>query len=319
VDPGIGKLLGVLSLQALPRRIALDFRDIFSEGFAFDQINGTVRVDRGVLTTDNLKLVGPAAKVEIAGSADLEHETQRLQVKVQPALSAGVSAGAALLFLANPVVGAAVGAGSLLGFPDAVQGAPTTIKGQLAWAGAPNSLDYPTLAGTFRVDVGAGRFTKVDPGIGKLLGVLSLQALPRRIALDFRDIFSEGFAFDQINGTVRVDRGVLTTDNLKLVGPAAKVEIAGSADLEHETQRLQVKVQPALSAGVSAGAALLFLANPVVGAAVGAGSLLAQKILQDPIEQIFSYTYNVAGSWSDPVVTRGGAATAPGSSQGGSR
>jgi uncharacterized protein YhdP len=206
-----------------------------------------------------------------------------------------------------------------LGFPDAVQGAPTTIKGQLAWAGAPNSLDYPTLAGTFRVDVGAGRFTKVDPGIGKLLGVLSLQALPRRIALDFRDIFSEGFAFDQINGTVRVDRGVLTTDNLKLVGPAAKVEIAGSADLEHETQRLQVKVQPALSAGVSAGAALLFLANPVVGAAVGAGSLLAQKILQDPIEQIFSYTYNVAGSWSDPVVTRGGAATAPGSSQGGSR
>jgi uncharacterized protein (TIGR02099 family) len=206
-----------------------------------------------------------------------------------------------------------------LGFPDAMQGAPTTIKGQLAWAGAPNSLDYPTLSGTFRVDVGAGRFTKVDPGIGKLLGVLSLQALPRRIALDFRDIFSEGFAFDQINGTVRVDRGVLTTDNLKLVGPAAKVEIAGAADLEHETQRLQVKVQPALSAGVSAGAALLFLANPVVGAAVGAGSLLAQKILQDPIEQMFSYTYNVAGSWSDPVVTRGGPGAAPGSTEGGSR
>ena len=93
------------------------------------------------------------------------------------------------------------------------------------------SFDYPTLSGTFRVDVGAGRFTKVDPGIGKLLGVLSLQALPRRITLDFRDVFSEGFAFDEINGTVRVDRGVLTTDNLKLVGPAAKVEIAGEADL----------------------------------------------------------------------------------------
>ena len=148
------------------------------------------------------------------------------------------------------------------GFPNAVQGAPTKITGQLAWAGAPNGLDYPTLTGTFRVDVGPGRFTKVEPGIGKLLGVLSLQALPRRITLDFRDIFSEGFTFDQINGTVRVDRGILTTDNLRLLGPAAKVEITGDADLAQETQRLHVRVQPTLSAGVSAGAALLFLANP---------------------------------------------------------
>ncbi len=196
------------------------------------------------------------------------------------------------------------------GFPNAVQGAPTKINGQLAWAGAPNGLDFPTLTGTFRVDVGPGRFTKVEPGIGKLLGVLSLQALPRRITLDFRDIFSEGFTFDQINGTVRVDRGILTTDNLKLLGPAAKVEITGDADIAQETQRLHVRVQPTLSAGVSAGAALLFLANPVVGAVVGAGSLLAQKLLQDPIEQMFSYEYNVTGSWSDPTVTKSGTASA---------
>jgi uncharacterized protein YhdP len=196
-----------------------------------------------------------------------------------------------------------------LGYPAAVQGAPTRINGQLAWTGAPNEFDYPTLSGTFRVEVGAGRFTKVEPGIGKLLGVLSLQALPRRITLDFRDVFSEGFAFDQINGTVRVERGILATDNLKLTGPAARVEISGSADLARETQRLQVKVQPTLSAGVSAGAALLFLANPVIGAVVGAGSLLAQTIMQDPIEQMFSYSYQVAGSWSDPVVTRGDATT----------
>ena len=130
----------------------------------------------------------------------------------------------------------------------------------------------------------------MDPGIGKLLGVLSLQALPRRITLDFRDIFSEGFAFDQINGTVRVDRGVLTTDNLKLVGPAAKVDDRGRRPTSRTRRSgCRCSVQPALSAGVSAGAALLFLANPVVGAAVGAGSLLAQKMLQDPIEQMFSY------------------------------
>jgi uncharacterized protein YhdP len=145
--------------------------------------------------------------------------------------------------------------------------------------------------------------------MGKLLGVLSLQALPRRITLDFRDVFSEGFAFDTIAGTGRIQNGVLSTDNLKLAGAAAQVAIAGDVDLARETQRLTVRVQPTLSAGVSAGAALLFLANPIVGAAVGAGSLLAQKVLKDPIEQMFSYEYLVTGSWSDPLVTRSGSST----------
>ncbi len=196
------------------------------------------------------------------------------------------------------------------GYPDAVKGASTKIGGQLAWSGAPSEFDYPTLGGTLKIAVGPGRFTKIEPGIGKLLGVLSLQALPRRITLDFQDIFSEGFAFDEVTGNVRIRDGVMSTEDLRLVGPAAKVDIAGDADLARETQKLSVKIQPALSSSVSAGAALLFLANPIVGAAVGAGAFLAQKVLKDPIEQMFSYQYTVTGSWSEPVVTRGAVATA---------
>ncbi len=81
------------------------------------------------------------------------------------------------------------------------RGAPTKINGQLAWSGAPHEFDYPSLAGTFRLASGPGRFTKIEPGpAGKLLGVLSLQALPRRVTLDFRDVFSDGFTFDEITG-----------------------------------------------------------------------------------------------------------------------
>jgi uncharacterized protein YhdP len=192
-----------------------------------------------------------------------------------------------------------------------LQGAPTKIDGQLAWAGAPHEFDYPTLSGTFHIAVGPGRFTKIEPGAaGKLIGVLSLQALPRRVSLDFRDVFSEGFTFDEINGNVVIANGVMSTSNLKLAGPAAKVDISGETDLAKETQRLSVRVQPALSSSVSAGAALLFLANPLIGAAIGAGSLLAQTMMKDPIEKIFSYEYAVTGSWSDPIVTRNAAATA---------
>src|SRR4029434_95891 len=82
------------------------------------------------------------------------------------------------------------------GYPVAVKNAPTKINGKLAWNGAPNDFDYPTLSGNFTLLTGAGQFTKIDPGIGKLLGVLSLQALPRRMTLDFRHLFSEGVWFD---------------------------------------------------------------------------------------------------------------------------
>jgi uncharacterized protein (TIGR02099 family) len=199
---------------------------------------------------------------------------------------------------------------SRFGHPDALRNAPTKIDGQLAWSGPPHAFDYPTLAGTFNVRTGPGRFTKIEPGLGKLMGVLSLQALPRRVSLDFTDVFSEGFTFDSIDGDVRIQNGVMTTSGLRLSGPSARVLIVGETDLAQETQRLSVRVQPALSGGVSTGAALLFFANPVVGAAVGAGSLLAQKIMKDPIEQMFSYDYTVTGGWSDPIVTRGKLSTA---------
>ncbi|MEO8346408.1 MAG: YhdP family protein [Betaproteobacteria bacterium] len=190
------------------------------------------------------------------------------------------------------------------GYGDLVHDAPTRITGNLQWTGAPNEFDYPTLSGNFTTHSDAGRFTKIDPGIGKLLGVLSLQALPRRITLDFQDVFSEGFAFDDINGDIRIDNGQMHTESLKLVGPAATVVIKGDIELARETQQLVVRVQPALSSSVSAGAAVLFIANPLVGAAVGAGALLAQKLFNNPLDQMFSYEYRVTGPWADPVVER---------------
>jgi len=205
------------------------------------------------------------------------------------------------------------------GLPGDVKGAATRISGTVDWPGAPSDYDPSTLSGALRIDVGAGQFTKIEPGLGKLLGVLSLQALPRRITLDFRDVFSEGFAFDSIDGNVKIAKGVMSTQDLSIVGPAARVRITGEADLAKETQQLAVRVQPALSTMFSAGtmgaAMLLAAANPLVAAAVGAGTFLAQKVMKDPIEQMFSYEYSVTGSWSDPQVVRTGArapAPAPG-------
>src|SRR5215471_427722 len=198
------------------------------------------------------------------------------------------------------------------GLPGAMRDAPTKIQGELAWDGGPEAFDYPTLSGNFKIEAGAGRFLKLDPGPARLLGVLSLQALGRRLTFNNQDLFGEGFAFDNITGDVRIENGIMRSDNLRIVGPAARVTITGETNLARETQDLQVHVQPTLSGGVSVGAAALMLANPIIGAAIGAGTLLAQKIMQDPIEQIFANDYIIGGTWSDPTVERASRAAAAG-------
>ncbi len=183
-----------------------------------------------------------------------------------------------------------------LGYPNAVRNGTARLEGQLSWQGSPQEIDYPTLSGDMVLEAHKGQFSKIEPGIGKLLGILSLQALPRRITLDFRDIFSEGFAFDDISGTLKAQRGVVSSDDFRIEGPAAKVTMKGETDVAHETQALRVRVAPAISAGVSMAGVLL--ASPVVGIT----ALVVQKLLKDPLDQIAAYEYSISGTWDNPQV-----------------
>ncbi|MEN9314742.1 MAG: hypothetical protein RIS35_1135, partial [Pseudomonadota bacterium] len=185
----------------------------------------------------------------------------------------------------------------LYGVREAMRGGAGTISGELHWNGSPLSLDYPTLGGDMSLALGRGQFLKTDPGIAKLIGVLNLQSLPRRLSLDFRDVFAEGFSFDRITGDVGIARGVARTENLLMRGVQAQVRIRGSADIAAETQSLDVDVRPELNAGL-ASIAYGAIVNPVVGL----GSFIAQLALSNPIQQIFSYEFEVSGSWADPQV-----------------
>lgn len=184
-----------------------------------------------------------------------------------------------------------------LGYPNAVRRGTATLEGALDWAGAPTALDYRSLNGKLVLAAGGGQFNKLEPGMGRLLGIVSLQSLPRRITLDFRDIFTEGFAFDSINGQFAVKQGVMDTRDLQIQGPAAKVFMAGSVDLDAETQDLKVRVQPAVGETVATG---VLLASPVVGAA----AWVANKALGNPLDKAFSFDYAVTGSWSEPNVAK---------------
>ncbi|MDX3906680.1 MAG: YhdP family protein [Pigmentiphaga sp.] len=188
-----------------------------------------------------------------------------------------------------------------MGVHGAMAGGSGTLSAQVSWQGLPYDLDVPSLSGKVELALDKGQFLKAEPGIAKLLGVLSLQSLPRRVTLDFRDIFSEGFAYDTIRAHATITDGVAHTDDFKMNGVNATVVIAGETDLEQETQRLQVVVVPKLDAGA---ASLLYglAVNPAVGLSV----FLAQLLLKDPLSKVLAYQYEITGTWTDPQVQKAG-------------
>ncbi len=185
-----------------------------------------------------------------------------------------------------------------LGTPDAVRGGKGRLSGKLAWVGSPLALDLPSLEGDVKVAIDAGRFLKADAGAGRLLSVLSLQSLARRLSLDFRDVFREGFAFDNLSGDLAVTQGVARTNNLRMRGAQAAVLMEGSADLARETQDLRVVVVPEIDASTAS------LAYAVINPAIGLGTFLAQWFLRRPLMQAGTREFHVTGGWADPKVER---------------
>jgi uncharacterized protein YhdP len=193
-------------------------------------------------------------------------------------------------------------AGKLLdrfGFPETLRRGKGKLSGELAWNGLPYSLDIPSLSGKIDLNLASGQFLKKDPGAAKLLGVLSLQMLPRILKLDFHDVISEGLAFDGITANALVTRGQARTDNLKMWGVAATVLMDGTADIANETTNLRVVVIPEFNLGT--GPLVYALAvNPVVGI----GSFLAQLFLREPVMKALTYEMQVTGPWKAPIVTK---------------
>ncbi len=185
-----------------------------------------------------------------------------------------------------------------MGYPGTVRAGTAQLDGKLAWNGPPTDIDYASMNGDLSLDAAKGQFLKLDPGTaGKLLGLISLQNLPRRITLDFKDVFSDGFAFDKITGKLAVQKGVMRTERLQIDGTSARVLMFGEVDLKRETQRLNVNVRPEVGDTAALGLAIV---NPAVGAA----TWLANKVLQNPLGGMFGYNYLITGTWDDPKVEK---------------
>jgi len=184
-----------------------------------------------------------------------------------------------------------------LGLQAIVEADSLEVTGSVLWPGGPSSRWQQNISGDLSLRMERGSMINLEPGAGRMWGLLSFSALPRRLALDFRDVFNRGLVFDEVAGDFLIVDGNAYTDNLLLTGPVADIGVVGRTGLRNEDYQQQAvvtaepgKVLPTMG----------FLAGPGVGAAL----LLFTQIFKEPLKGIGRASYCVSGDWEAPVVER---------------
>lgn len=190
----------------------------------------------------------------------------------------------------------------VLRYTSGLAGGKGEVEFDVQWSGSLNQFDLVNLEGRGSLDVRDGGIKEVNPGVGRVLGLVNLSAIGRRLRLDFSDALGKGMYFDKLSGDITFADKQAVTDNLLLIAPSAKVLITGSTNLAEETYDQVVEVTPNVRDTISVAGAIA--GGPVVGAAL----YVTQAVFHNQVDKISRQTYKVSGDWRSPEVTKTGSA-----------
>lgn len=176
------------------------------------------------------------------------------------------------------------------------------INFNLGWQGTPFAPSVGSMNGRVSISLGKGRIVDVGESgakmdIGRMLSIFSLQTIPRRLSLDFSDLFQKGYSFDSVNGDFTFRNGDAYTNNFTFNGPVASVAINGRIGFKEKDYDFTLSVTPHVTSSIPVAATLLTAWNPIVGIA----ALAANTVITPAISQATTHYYEVKGSWSNPV------------------
>jgi uncharacterized protein (TIGR02099 family) len=184
-----------------------------------------------------------------------------------------------------------------LGLDPVLEGGFAEVTANVHWPGGPSADWRQAISGEVTLRLEQGSMLDLEPGAGRMMGLMSITALPRRLSLDFRDVFNRGLVFDEVSGSFVLIDGNAYTDNLLLTGPVADIGVVGRTGLKDRTYQQQAvvtaepgKVLPTMG----------FLAGPGVGTAL----LIFTQIFKEPLKGIGRASYCMSGTWDEPSIDR---------------
>jgi uncharacterized protein YhdP len=194
-----------------------------------------------------------------------------------------------------------------LGYIPVIEAKTGRMDFNLNWIGAPTGDVLSQAAGHVQLSLDKGQIVGLNPGAGRVLGLTSVAALRRRLALDFSDLTDKGLAFDTVRGDFDLLEGSAYTENLLVKGPAAEIGLIGRVGLKNKDYDQTAVVTGSIGNSLPLAA---LAGGPVVGAAV----LLFTQVFKQPLKGLARGYYRITGSWDNPIVERIKSADAPAAS-----
>lgn len=186
----------------------------------------------------------------------------------------------------------------LLALKKGIKGKKADVSLDLKWKGNYDCFSMQRVKGRLDFRIAEGEIRDAEPGIAKLIGLLSVESLARRLKLDLNDVTAKGLVFDELKGKGRFRKGVFGLEDLKLKAPSASAWMFGEVNLIEENLNLTADITPAIGSSLPAIAAISGLATPLAGLA--AYALL--KVVPVINEDLVTYRYEIKGSISDPSI-----------------
>ena len=183
-----------------------------------------------------------------------------------------------------------------IGLSAPISGAQTIITMDVSWEGLPSQFDLSNMYGDLDVKIGSGEVVDSKPGIGRVLGLFSLTSLPRRLLLDFRDVFSEGLRFESMEGGFKLSEGRAVTDGFLIAASSAEIIITGSTGFVDQNYDQLITVKPEVGKTFPTIGAI---AGGAVGAAAG---FVVQGIFDRALKNTTEIRYKVTGTWLEPEI-----------------
>jgi len=181
------------------------------------------------------------------------------------------------------------------GYANAIAGGKGEIKLNVKWPGKPSDFSFNAANGDVAIKVKDASMLDFELGATKMFGLL----LPRRLILDFRDVFKKGMLFDEIKGDYQIQAGDAFTSGLYLNGPIIDIHMAGRIGLSERDYDQVVTVNRRILGDSLPVLAALTAAAPLVAAQV----FIFKKMFEKQIDDILSVQYTIEGSWEDPLIT----------------
>ena len=167
---------------------------------------------------------------------------------------------------------------------------------QLSWQGAPYKVHVPSLAGDIQWELGEGHLSEISDKGARVFSLLSLDSLVRKLKLDFRDVFSKGFFYNSMEGSIQIAEGIAYTKDTKMDGVPADLTIQGFANLDTQEINYDLAVAPQVTSSLPV--IVGWMVNPVTGIA----ALALDQVLHSA-RVISEIKFKVTGTMQEPVVT----------------